>query len=104
MKRSFSSEELETLYPVAKAIEMVTGIRPGPMQVHRYTTRKGSSGILLPTVFLGGRKLAYLADVLQWIADVTAARQAMTRTVTSRPLEEAKRHARSEAFLQSEGV
>ncbi len=105
VKRSFTSEELEKLYPVAKAIEMATGIRPSPMQVHRYTTRNGSAGIVLPTVFLGGRKLSYLSDVVQWIADVTAKRQTMTRTVTSvKPSSDAKRHSKSEAFLKREGV
>ena len=104
MDRTFCSTESENLYPVAKVIEMVTGVRPRPMQLHRYTTGKGTSGIVLPTVFLGGRKMARVSDVKQWIADVTAKRQSMTRTVTSRPLEDAKRHAKSEAFLRSEGV
>ena len=99
-----SFSEPGKLYPVAKVIEMVTGVRPSPMQLHRYTTGKGSSGIVLPTVFLGGRKMTCVSDVKQWIADVTTKRQSLTRTVTSRPSENAKRHAKSEAFLKSEGV
>lgn len=93
----------EYYLPVAKAIEAVTGIRPSPMQLHRFTNQ-GSAGVVLPTVFLGRRKLTRVSDVKQWIADVTAKRQSMTRTVTSRPSEDAKRHAKSEAFLRSEGV
>lgn len=99
-----SFSEPGRLYPVAKVIEMVTGVRPSPMQLHRYTTGKGTSGIVLPTVFLGGRKMTCVSDVQQWIADVTAKRQSMTRTIVTKPSEVAKRHAKSEAFLRSEGV
>lgn len=97
------SHEFEKLQTVAKAIEIVTGIRPSPMQVHRHTT-VGSAGIVLQTTFLGGRKFTCVSDVRQWIVDVTAKRHAMTRTMISRPAAEAKRQAQSQAFLDSEGV
>lgn len=67
-------EKTEKLFPLVDAVEMKTGRRPHLSTCLRWATR-GSRGIRLETVILGGRRLASLEAVQRYIDATTAARE-----------------------------
>jgi len=65
----------DKLFPVATAFEERTGNRPHPTTTCRLC-RKGSAGILLPSLIVNGRRMTSLEALDQWLRDVTAIRNA----------------------------
>jgi len=65
----------DKLFPVATAFEERTGNRPHPTTTCRLC-RKGSAGILLPSLICNGRRMTSLEALDQWLRDVTVIRDA----------------------------
>lgn len=63
----------DRMYPVAAAVERLTGQRPHPTTVCRWC-HKGSAGIVLPSLIVSGRRMTSLEAVGEWLHDVTDAR------------------------------
>lgn len=76
LSASLEIAEGDQLYPVAKAVERLTGTRPHPTTVCRWC-RKGASGIPLPSLIVSGRRMTSLEALEQWLRDVTEARNAV---------------------------
>jgi len=72
----------ETLYPLTQAVEKATGRKPHLSTVIRWTTR-GSAGIRLESVMLGGRRLTSEDAVLRFTEAVTRAKAATVDPIVS---------------------
>ncbi|HUP80984.1 MAG TPA: DUF1580 domain-containing protein [Pirellula sp.] len=81
----------ETLLPLVQAVQEATGQRPHLSTVLRWGSR-GSAGIKLETVCLGGRKYSSKEAALRFVESVTEAKAGgtpATSTVTPRQSERA---------------
>lgn len=65
----------DDLIPVATAFERITGTRPHPTTVVRWSKR-GTAGIVLPTLLVRGRRMTSMEAAYGWIEATTAARDA----------------------------
>lgn len=67
----------DQLSPVAKVAERLTGQRPHPTTVCRWV-RKGSAGVVLPSVIVAGKRMTSPEAFGAWIREVTDRRNAQT--------------------------
>ena len=66
----------DKLFPVAKGVEMLTGNRPHPTTTSRWC-RRGTSGVVLPSLIISGRRMTSLVALEKWFRDVTERRNAV---------------------------
>jgi hypothetical protein len=85
--------EREDLLALVDAVESATGRRPHVATVLRWASR-GSAGVRLETVFVGGRRLTSAAAVTRFVNACTEARGA---AVAITPPAQADRHAERSA-------
>jgi len=65
----------EQLLPVATVAEKLTGQRPHPTTVCRWCG-KGASGVALPSLIVGGKRMTSVDAFKQWLQAVTLRRNA----------------------------
>ena len=71
-----AADEDDKLEPVGKVAEMVTGTRPHPTTTSRWC-RRGTSGVLLPSLVVAGKRMTSRKAYAQFLRDVTAKRNAV---------------------------
>jgi hypothetical protein len=81
-----------TLLPLVQAVEQATGRRPHLSTVIRWTT-KGSSGVKLESLVLGGRRFTTVENVLSYLRDVTAIKTSVVDSVPMPTPRQAERAA-----------
>lgn len=92
----------EKLYPLPKAYELASGVRPHPSTCHRHRLH-GINGVQLETVKCGGRRMTSVEAVLRFFQAVTAATDGVDcPSRTNRQRESAV--AQAEAQLDREGI
>lgn len=66
----------EKLEPVASIAEDVTGYRPHPTTIVRWTAGKGAASIKLPSIIVGRRRMTTKSAYVAWLQAVNDARNA----------------------------
>lgn len=90
----------EKLFPLVKAVECATGQRPHLATVLRWTMKPNRHGLLLESVFLGGRRLTSVEAVRRFIDSTSAARNCCTATPIETPRQQQRKAEKAAARLK----